>query len=101
MHGQKKEDIFPENCPTGLDKTNVLWYNDIMKNNTTERNEMNKINQLKASKEAQRNALTAKMDWHLRKLTEAREAGDSFEVRWHDSEVAGCELRLHQLKKFV
>ena len=79
--------------------------------NTNERNKMNKINQLKASKEAvafvnelataQRNALTAKMDWHLRKLTEAREAGDSFEVRWHDSEVAGCELRLHQLKKFV
>jgi hypothetical protein len=68
--------------------------------NTNERNEMNKINQLKASKEAQRNALTAKMDWHLRKLTEAREAGDQFSFAWHDAEIAGCELRLHQLKKF-
>ena len=45
--------------------------------------------------------LASKMDWHLRKLTEAREAGDSFEVRWQDAEIAGCELRLHQLKKFV
>ena len=50
---------------------------------------------------AERQAQAAKMDWHLRKLTEAREAGNQFNVDWHDAEIAGCELRLHQLKKFV
>ena len=75
-----------------------------MKNNTTERNEMkkiSKINQLKATKQAERRAQAAKMDWHLRKLTEAREASDQFSFAWHDAEIAGCELRLHQLKKFA
>ena len=73
---------------------------------------ISKINQLKATKQdeqeimkdlynAERQAQAAKMDWHLRKLTEAREAGNQFNVDWHDAEIAGCELRLHQLKKFV
>jgi hypothetical protein len=62
---------------------------------------ISKINQFKATKQAERQAQAAKMDWHLRKLTEAREAGDQFNFAWHDAEIAGCELRLHQLKKFV
>ena len=62
---------------------------------------MNKINQLKTTNQARRNALAVKMDWHLRKLTEARQANDQFSFAWHDAEIAGCELRLHQLKKFV
>ena len=73
----------------------------IERENKTMMTRISKINQLKATKQAERKMLASKMDWHLRKLTEAREAGDSFEIRWQDAEIAGCELRLHQLKKFV
>ena len=62
---------------------------------------ISKINQLKASKQAERKMYAAIMDWHLRRITEAHEAGNQFKVDWHDAEIAGCELRLHQLKKFV
>ena len=62
---------------------------------------ISKINQLKATKQAERQAQAAKMDWHLCRITEAHEAGNKFDVDWHEAEIAGCELRLHQLKKFV
>ena len=64
-------------------------------------NKISKINQFKATKQAERKMNAAKMDWHLRRITEAHEAGNKFDVDWHDAEIAGCELRLHQLKKFV
>lgn len=76
-----------------------------MKNNTTERNEMtkriSKLELYKKMKQTERKMYAAKMDWHLRKLVEAREAGNQFNVDWHNAEIAGCELRLHQLKKCV
>jgi hypothetical protein len=65
------------------------------------RKRISKVNQFKATKQAERKMNAAKMDWHLCQLIEAREAGNQFNVDWHDAEIAGCELRLHQLKKFV
>jgi len=62
---------------------------------------ISKVELFKNAKKAERRAQAAKMDWHLCKLVEAREAGDQFNFAWHDAEIAGCELRLHQLKKFV
>ena len=43
MHGQKKEDIFPENCPIGVDKRMPILYNASMTNNNTKENEMLRV----------------------------------------------------------
>ena len=62
---------------------------------------MNKINQLKATKQSERKMHAAKMDWHLRRITEAHEAGNQRDVDRHELAIQDCELKLHQLKKFV
>ena len=62
---------------------------------------MNKINQFKATKQAERKMYAAKMDWHLRRISEAHEAGNRRDVDRHELAIQDCELKLHQLKKFV
>ena len=51
--GQKKEDIFPENCPIGLDKMGSIVYNTIMKRNNNiieKENKMLHLNEIVAIK---------------------------------------------------
>ena len=64
-------------------------------------NKISKINQFKATKQAERKMNAAKMDWHLRRITEAHEAGNQRDVDRHELAIQDCELKLHQLKKFV
>ena len=73
-------------------------------NNTNERNEMNKISKIELqrnAKNAERQRVAAKMDWHLRRISEAHETGNQFDVDRHDAAIRDAELRLHQMKKFV
>ena len=62
---------------------------------------MNKINQFKATKQAERKMYAAKMDWHVRRISEAHEAGNQRDVDRHELAIQDCELKLHELKKFV
>ena len=62
---------------------------------------MNKINQFKATKQAERKMYAAKMDWHVRRISEAHEAGNQRDVDRHELAIQDCELKMHQLKKFV
>ena len=62
---------------------------------------MNKINQFKATKQAERKMLASKMDWHLDKISIAHDTGNQRDVDRHELAIQDCELKLHQLKKFV
>ena len=65
---------------------------------------MNKISKVQVQRNAnnaERKMLAAKMDWHLRRITEAHEAGNQRDVDRHELAIQDCELKLHQLKKFV
>ena len=50
---------------------------------------------------AERQMHAAKMDWHLRRISEAHEAGNQSDVDRHDEGIRDSELRLHQMKKFL
>ena len=58
-----------------------------------------KLELLRNARESERKMYAAKMDWHMSRIIEAHEAGNQFDAAWHDAEIAGCELRLHQLRK--
>jgi hypothetical protein len=62
---------------------------------------MNKINQLQATKQAERKMLNSKMDWHMVKISMAHDVGNQHDVDRHDAAIRECELRLHELKRFV
>ena len=62
---------------------------------------MNKINQFKATKQAERKMLASKMDWHLDKISIAHDTGNQHDVDRHELAIQDCELKLHELKKFV
>jgi hypothetical protein len=66
-------------------------------------NKISKINQFKASKQAERKMLASKMDWHLRRISEAHASATRIwsNVLRHELAIQDCELKLHQLKKFV
>ena len=73
----------------------------IERENKTMMKRISKINQLKATKQSERKMYAAKMDWHLRRIDEAHEAGNQHDVDRHELAIQDCELKLHQLKKFV
>jgi hypothetical protein len=62
---------------------------------------MNKIEQFKATKQAERKMHAAKMDYHMRRITGAHETSDQRRVDCHELAIQKCELKLHQLKKFI
>ena len=65
------------------------------------RQRISKINQLQATKQAERKMLASKMDWHLDKISMAHDVGNQHDVDRHDAAIRECELRLHELKRFV
>jgi len=62
-------------------------------------NKISKINQFKASKQAERKMLAAKKDWHLRRLIQV----DSplYDKLGHEMAIQECEVKMHDLRKFV
>ena len=59
---------------------------------------ISKINQLKATKQAERKMLASKMDWHLRQFTEGCPL---YEKLGHELAIQECEVKMHDLRKFV
>jgi hypothetical protein len=64
-------------------------------------NKISKIELQRNAKNAERQRVAAKMDYHLRRISEAQEAGNQHDVDRHDAAIRDAELRLHQMKKFV
>ena len=62
---------------------------------------ISKIELQRNANNAERQMHAAKTDWHLRRISEAHETGNQFDVDRHEAAIRDSELRLHQLKKFA
>lgn len=69
------------------------------KENMTKR--ISKLQLFKSANNAERQMHAAKIDWHLRRISEAHRAGNRFDVDRHDAAIRDSELRLHQMKKYL